>query len=66
MSFNKRTFSFEMLRTRYQEDPENGITNLIGKTDAFFYSDNLASVVVDAWIAGERDKVDQIMKEYVS
>jgi hypothetical protein len=55
-----------MLRTRYQEDPENGITNLIGKTDAFFYSDNLASVVVDAWIAGERDKVDQIMKEYVS
>ena len=66
MSFNKRTFSFEMLKASYQADPVNGIAKLIGKTDAFFYTDNLAYEVVDAWISGEKDKVEQIMKEHVS
>jgi hypothetical protein len=66
MSFNKRTFSFDMLRESYRQDPENGITKLIGKTDAFFYSDNLAAAIVDAWMEGDKQKVAQIMSEYVS
>ena len=66
MSFNKRTFSFDMVRESYNRDPENGITQLIGKTDAFMFSDNLASVVIDAWIEGDKERVAQIMKDYVS
>lgn len=66
MSFNKRTFSFDMLRESYQKDPENGITKLIGKTDAFFYSDNLAATIVDAWMEGDKERVAKIMSEYVS
>ncbi len=66
MSFNKRTFSFDMVRESYNRDPENGITQLIGKTDAFMFSDSLASVVIDAWMEGDKERVAQIMKDYVS
>jgi hypothetical protein len=55
-----------MVRESYNRDPENGITQLIGKTDAFMFSDNLASVVIDAWIEGDKERVAQIMKDYVS
>ena len=66
MGFNKRYFDIQQIVEAYQKDPENGITQYIGKTDVFVYTSSIAERIVEAWLKKDYDFVKNIIIEYVS
>jgi len=66
MGSNCRIFSIGTLAAYYNSDKENGIGRAIGKTEAFIFTDNKSSKVVEHWRKGNKEKAIQLMEKYVS
>lgn len=65
MGFNKRYFNIDMLSRYYQEDPENGVTRAVGKTEGFIFEDEQSRKVIELWSKGKMDEANQILEEHV-
>jgi len=65
MGFNKRYFNIDMLSSYYQEDPENGVTRAVGKTEGFIFEDEQSRKVIELWSQGKMDEANQILEEHV-
>jgi len=66
MSFNKRSFSIEMLANYCKDNRELGIQIAIGKTDCFFFTDNDSKTVLDLWFDGKKEDARELIDNYVS
>ena len=66
MGFNKRYFSMKMLATKYEQNPKTAIEDAVGRTDGFFFQDDLSKEIITLWSEGEDDKAYKKLKEYVS
>jgi hypothetical protein len=65
MGFNKRVINIKMFVEEYKKDPENAISNVIGKTDGFIFEDNLSVKIVDLFISEDRENANLIIENYV-
>ena len=63
---NKRYFNMKMLTMYYLKDNENGIGNIIGKTECFIFKGNKSEKIVTTWLKGDKDEANKFMKDYVS
>ena len=66
MGLNKRYFDMEKLAMYYEENPKNGITQCVGKTDAFFFDKNdEAKSVIELWSKNKIKEANLIIEKYI-
>ena len=49
----------------YTESPKNGITNCVGKTDAFFFEDDDAKRVIELWSENKEKEANRIIEKFI-
>ena len=66
MGFNKRYFNMEKFAMYYKEDPKNGITKCVGKTDGFMYDNDETKSVLDLWNENEIDQANLVIEKFIA
>jgi hypothetical protein len=64
MGFNKRHFNIDKLTAYHDKDNINGLTDCIGKTDAFLFQDEISREIINLWISGEKTKAINILERH--
>ena len=65
MGFNKRIFNIDKLAMYYRQDPINGITNCVGRTEGFIFEDEISHRVIDLWSKNREEEANKILEEHV-
>jgi len=65
MSFNKRFFHIDLFVQKYKEDPENAISNAIGRADGFIFEDDISETIIKEWFKGDKKIANKILEDYV-